>query len=295
LQKETRIDGFKIDKTTIAGGQATNEGTSVQFKKLPETIDGIWQFFFGQNRNHCSWIDTSFVYSPSSMQTHYALYAFALSNVSEKKIISIAPKDPELLIDKVTVQTDKAVRFNFRMASLTRAVTDVGICWSRQSNPDLSDAHVSLGSTDSLRQFMLLIDTLKHSATYYVRMYAKDFTGVFYSKEEVFQNTSTSGNTNSPILPTVTTLPMGSIYANTAYSGGYVSVSGSSPVTQRGVCWSRIPYPTINDYFTSNGSGTGSYNSLLTGLVSNTVYYVRAYARNSEGLSYGDQVSFRTN
>ena len=62
----------------------------------------------------------------------------------------------------------------------------------------------------------------------------------------------------------------------------------------RGVCWSTSQNPTINDNKTTDGSGTGSFTSQLTGLSRNTIYYVRAYATNSAGTSYGDQKSIKT-
>ena len=71
--------------------------------------------------------------------------------------------------------------------------------------------------------------------------------------------------------------------------------TGGAEVTARGVCWSTSENPTITDCHTTDGSGTGSYTSNMTGLSARTVYYVRAYATNSEGTSYGSRKSFTTN
>ncbi len=62
----------------------------------------------------------------------------------------------------------------------------------------------------------------------------------------------------------------------------------------RGVCWSVSPNPTVSNSHTTDGSGTGSFTSNITGLTANTTYYVRAYATNSAGTSYGEQKSFTT-
>lgn len=78
-----------------------------------------------------------------------------------------------------------------------------------------------------------------------------------------------------------------------ATCGGYVS-SGSSSVKARGVCWSTSQYPTTNDACTSDGIGVGAFTSNITGLIPNTKYFVRAYAINEVGVSYGSQISFVT-
>lgn len=81
---------------------------------------------------------------------------------------------------------------------------------------------------------------------------------------------------------------------STAISGGNIINDGGASVTVRGVCWSTSPNPTVNDSHTNNGSGAGSFSSNITGLSINTVYYVRAYATNSQGTSYGEQKVFTT-
>lgn len=95
-------------------------------------------------------------------------------------------------------------------------------------------------------------------------------------------------------LPTVTTTSVSNIGMTTATSGGNVTNNGGATVTERGVCWSISQTPTIIDNHTSDGSGTGSYVSNLTGLDLNTHYYVRAYATNCAGTAYGSQVDFTT-
>ena len=69
---------------------------------------------------------------------------------------------------------------------------------------------------------------------------------------------------------------------------------GGASITARGVCWSTSHYPSINDKYTSNGSGTGRYTSNLSGLKAGTTYYVRAYATNEAGTAYGEEMSFTT-
>lgn len=94
--------------------------------------------------------------------------------------------------------------------------------------------------------------------------------------------------------PTVTTAAVTSIGTTTAVSGGNVTSDGGAAVTDRGVCWSASSGPTVASPRTHDGAGTGSFVSQLTGLSANTSYYVRAYATNSAGTSYGNQVEFKT-
>ncbi len=95
-------------------------------------------------------------------------------------------------------------------------------------------------------------------------------------------------------LPDVTTSAATDITQTTATCGGTVISDGGDSVTIRGVCWSTSPNPTINDFFTTDGSGTGVFTSSVAGLVASTPYYLRAYATNSLGTAYGNEVSFPT-
>jgi uncharacterized protein (TIGR02145 family) len=93
-------------------------------------------------------------------------------------------------------------------------------------------------------------------------------------------------------LPTLTTTNVGNITSSLASSGGSISNDGGANVTQRGVVWSTSPNPTLTNNSTSDGNGTGSFKSNLSGLSVNTTYFVRAYATNSAGTAYGNQQSF---
>jgi len=96
-------------------------------------------------------------------------------------------------------------------------------------------------------------------------------------------------------VPTVTTTTASSIGNFTASSGGNVTGDGGASVTARGVQWSTSPLSAMPSGSTSSdGTGTGSFTSSLTGLSASTVYYYRAYALNSVGYGYGAEQSFVT-
>jgi hypothetical protein len=97
-----------------------------------------------------------------------------------------------------------------------------------------------------------------------------------------------SGNTVS----SVTTLSVTDITISTATSGGNVTSDGGAFVSARGICWGQSSNPTTSGNHTSDGTGTGSFSSSITGLSANTVYHVRAYASNSVGTAYGSDTQF---
>lgn len=122
-------------------------------------------------------------------------------------------------------------------------------------------------------------------------------TGAMYinstAKAIVFYNGSSWQNVSCAVLATVTTAAASAITATTATSGGNVTADGGASVTVRGVCWSTSSGPTIAlSTKTSDGTGTGVFTSSITGLTGVTTYYVRAYATNSVGTAYGNEVSF---
>lgn len=95
-------------------------------------------------------------------------------------------------------------------------------------------------------------------------------------------------------LATLTTSVITDITGKSAISGGDISNSGGGDIIARGIVWSTSPNPTTANNATNDGTGTGSFTSNLTGLTANTTYFVRAFATNSKGTAYGNEVSFTT-
>jgi len=93
-------------------------------------------------------------------------------------------------------------------------------------------------------------------------------------------------------LATVTTAAVTDVASDSATCGGNVTDDGSGTVSARGVCWGLAENPTLADDHTTDGSGTGSFVSSLTGLWASCVYYARSYATTEDGTTYGPQVSF---
>ena len=165
-------------------------------------------------------------------------------------------------------------------------VTSRGICWSTSQNPTIEDNKTSNGN--GVGTFTSNMTDLEHNTTYYVRAYAANEVGTAYGEEVSF-------TTMEKLLPTVTTATeVTDITVSSAVCGGEVTSDGDGKISARGVCWSTSQNPTIEDNKTTDGSGVGSFTSQIPNLVPNTQYYVRAYATNEVGTSYGEEVSFTT-
>ena len=109
---------------------------------------------------------------------------------------------------------------------------------------------------------------------------------------------TTNGNdltfTSGSIIPTITTTLVSNVSTNSATTGGNITSDGGAIVTARGVCWATTPNPTTSSNKTSDGTGTGTFTSSLTSLIPGTTYYVRAFATNMVGTSYGFEETFTT-
>jgi mannan endo-1,4-beta-mannosidase len=103
-----------------------------------------------------------------------------------------------------------------------------------------------------------------------------------------------SGTIAPDTVPSLTTTAVTNITQTAATSGGNVTSDGGATVTARGVCWSTSSNPATTGIHTSDGTGTGTFTSTISGLTANTTYHIRAYATNIVGTSYGNDLSFTT-
>ena len=119
---------------------------------------------------------------------------------------------------------------------------------------------------------------------------------LFLTLSLLLLNCSSDNNEDEAInsLPTLTTNNVTNISSSRIISGGNISNNGGLDVTSRGICWSLNEEPTTNDNFLINGSGIGEYSVEILNLESNTDYYARAFATNSLGTSYGNELNFTT-
>jgi hypothetical protein len=164
-------------------------------------------------------------------------------------------------------------------------VTARGVCWSTSTNPTITDSKTTDGTGKGA--FVSNLTGLTPGTLYYVKAYATNKAGTAYGNELTF--TASAGS-----LATLTSVAVTVITSTTSVSGGVITADNGSEITARGVCWGIVANPTIADSLTTDGTGTGTFTSNITGLTASTVYYVRAYATNSTGTAYGDELTFTT-
>jgi plastocyanin len=165
------------------------------------------------------------------------------------------------------------------------ALTARGVCWAITANPTTSNSTTNDGTATGA--FVSNLTGLTAGTTYYLRAYATNSVGTGYGDELSFTTTALK-------TATVTTDLVTAVTTTTAVSGGNVTADNGSPVTAKGVCWGLTTAPTIAGSHSSDGTGTGAFVSNLTGLLDGTPYFVRAYATNGVGTSYGNEVTFTT-
>jgi hypothetical protein len=166
------------------------------------------------------------------------------------------------------------------------------VCWSLNRGPTIANSKTTEGTGPE--SFNSTLTGLNPLTTYYVRAYATNAVGTAYGNEVAF--TTTDLVSAGPTVPVVGTASAAIATASTASGGGYVSNDGGSPVTARGLCWSTTQNPTLaSSCSTDGGTGIGYFSSTVSGLSGcGVVYYVRAYATNSTGTGYGNQVTVST-
>ena len=172
-------------------------------------------------------------------------------------------------------------------------VISSGICYSSSvSLPDTSGSYstdgpigITSGSISSV------ISNLTPQTHYYARAYAITTAGIIYG------TTTTEFTTITPTKPSLTTVAASNILSNKATVGGNISDSGGLLISQRGVCWSTTSgteTASSGKNFTNDGMGSGTFTSLIKTLQPTTTYYAMAYAINSLGITYGNEISFTT-
>lgn len=198
-------------------------------------------------------------------------------------------KQAELSAVTTIIISDVIAEVSAEVSSLGNGtLLDAGFVYAESSNPTVDNDKRSCGV---LRSLTATLRELKPETEYYVRAYATNERGTAYGPELKFKTTVL------PTIPNVHTGQVANMQSDRVDVGGtIVNLGESDHVIQHGHVWSSTPNPTIDDNKTELGTAltTGDYVSTLTELQPNTTYYVRAYATNAVGTSYGDQQIFTT-
>ena len=164
-------------------------------------------------------------------------------------------------------------------------VTARGVCWNLKPNPTINDSLTK--DAAGTGKFVSNLNNLLPDTTYYVRAYATNSDGTAYGLQVTFR-------TLKGILPLLSTTKAINLTDISATSGGNITFNGGTIISERGVCWSTNPLPTIANNKTSDGNGSGIFTSTITGLTEGTTYYIRSFAVNNTGVGYGNQDTIKT-
>jgi hypothetical protein len=205
-------------------------------------------------------------------------------------IIHSCKKDKPTPPKLTTVATSE---ISYTTATSGGEVTDIGgapilsrgVCWNTSADPTITNSKTT--ESGDLGSFTSKLTQLTLNTLYYIRAYATNKAGTGYGDQISFTTLQVE-------VPVLTTTAITSITSTTAISGGNITNDNGGSVTDRGVCWSTSQNPTVANSKSTDGTGTGVFTSSITGLVGNTTYYVRAYATNSVGTGYGNNLIFGT-
>ena len=287
--------------TNIAGGSATSGGNVTSDGGYAVTAYGVcWSTTTGPtvalatktNDGTGTGVFTSSIAGLTPGTTYYVrAYATNVGGTSygtEVSFATVAATAPIVTTDPVTAASGTVATGGGNVTSDGGVgVTARGICWDTSTAPTTALTTKTSDGTGT-GTFVSSLTGLTVGTVYYVRAYATNSVGTTYGNEVNFTQPGAG-------LPTVSTTPITNIYPSTATSGANVTGDGGSPVTAAGICWSTTTGPDITlPTSTYAGAGIGSFLSNLFGLLPSTTYYVRAYATNANGTSYGAELSFMT-
>ena len=196
-------------------------------------------------------------------------------------------------IDAPTVKVfEGAITINYTKASVSAEVTD-------QGGAEVKSRGFAYGKSGGAMDTIFCgsgtgvysaeLTNLEPNTTYVYEAFAKN-TGGFGTSGKV---TFTTKDNEKPTVKTIEVKDE-DVTTTTASVSGIVTDDGGTQIIERGVCWSTNHTPTISDNFVSKEGDLGEYTCDLTNLSPNTKYYACAYAKNSKGLTYGNEVSFQT-
>jgi hypothetical protein len=282
------------DSSAICGGDIISSGNSnltargVVWSLSPtptvalttKTMDGNGTGSFNSNIRGLNPGTTYYLraYATNSLGTSYGAEEIILTQIGLPRVTTTKPN----FIRGSTAMSGGNVTSTGGSLIVTR-----GVVWGTRPSPTIS-LNTKTNDGTGMGIYTSSIRGLNPGTTYYLRAYATNSLGTSYGGEEIMV---------IPIVPTgITTTKPSSITSTTAISGGTITSTGGISIFSRGVVWGTSPGPTISlNTKTNDGSGPGTYTSLISGLNPGTTYYVRAYVTNSFGTSYGGENSFATN
>ena len=199
-------------------------------------------------------------YQTESMKTKSKIYTVLLAGLlfplllnCKKEAIKVPPT---VTITSITNVASASANSGGEVTSDGgTTVTERGVCWSVNQNPTTSDSKIANGT--GLGSFTSSLTGLTPGTTYNIKAYAINSVGIGYSNQLTY--------TTLALVPILTTTELSSVTSTSATSGGNITNNGGAEVTARGVCWSTNQNPTIANSKTTDGVGSGTFPSSISG------------------------------
>ena len=273
--------------TATFHGNVVNDGCSMLLARgfsyrAVDSDPSIWRNFTVDVVSEGAFSATVAIDSLDANKTFY-VRAYATNSVGTKIADSIftfvSSKTPPRVTTNNTVTnityTSAMCGGNVTFAGGS-SVTKKGLCFGLNENPTIQHDSIAEYTGSGLGTFTCTMTGLTDNTVYHVRAYATNSVGTNYGEDRVF-------STLAYLPPSVEILtPTGITYTSFTCSGN-VTNEGSYPVVERGIGYSTTPIPSEEDTYIPIGSGSGTFDTIISGLTPNTTYYVWAYARNNIG------------
>ena len=233
-------------------------------------------------------LNTAYSCNMSGLQpnTTYYVRGFATTDItsaySEQRTFKTATGLPTISTTTATATSTIIISGGTISSDGGYSIIARGVCYStNNSNPTISDNFTTAGTGTG--SFSTTITKVSVSTTYYVRAYATNSIGTAYGDVNIV--TTENG------LPKLTTTAP-TLNGTTVISGGQITSDEGFGITARGICYGKLPNPDLSSSYnhTNNGTGAGYFTSSFSLPNGSGKYYIRAYATNANGTSYGDQV-----
>ncbi len=238
------------------------------------------------------------------LAVYFVVVLSSIATIScSKDKVNVTPINPvvqDTTTSLATIATGKITQYKSDSVLIECQITNdgklpilaKGVVYSETSNPTLINSK-TLNGTGKEAFTAVIKNGLILSKTYYVKSYVTNSRGTAYGNE--LQFTVTNDNVVTVNLPTVSTENATSITPTSATISSIIITDGGAEVTERGIVFSTNTNPTLTDTkLTNTGTGIGIFSTNITNLSPSTTYFVRAYATNSKGTAYSNQISFTT-
>ncbi|MGQ1909710.1 hypothetical protein ACT3CE_07970 [Marinifilum sp. RC60d5] len=284
-------DGITSTSVEISGMVVAESDGIIEYGVAVATAENPTIY---DNRNPAEKIDKAVYWVTVEGLEHLTTYHYrAYAIMTDGSIIYGEDETFSTLANLATVTINEASSITDIFAQITAnipydgkaEVTAKGVCWNMETLPTIENDTTLNGS--DIGEFTADLKGLLPATTYYARAYATNSIGTEYSEEVSF--------TTSNGVAVLTTDSVRDVTKTEANVYGNVIVTGGVDITERGFVYAMAENPTTADTKISDAENTtGTMTAALSGLASGTTYFVRAFATNSEGTAYGDNIEFST-